>query len=133
MSPMDPGAALGEYRERWTSMSAYEKCLYYWAEVNGFGLNQQKQLGIPWLQLRFEDLFGGQGLDNLLDFLGLPRRPAIFEARTRTVDRFRYLSFDGDTSLSLALHPKIDAIAKELGYNLSTPINTRERQRYFGR
>jgi hypothetical protein len=31
------------YRELWRTLAPYEKALYYWAEVNAFGLRLQRE------------------------------------------------------------------------------------------
>jgi len=117
--PFDGGVAMPEYRERWAAMSRFEKCLYFWAEINLLGLRLEQQLGVPWLRLRSEDLFGGDGLDRLLDFLGLPRREAIYAARRQPHDNHAQgtrVRLEADLG-SIGDHPRIVALARTLGYD----------------
>jgi len=117
LRPSDAGVSLRSYRDRWADMTRLEKCLYFWAEVNLLGLRLERQLGVPFLRLKSEDLFHADGLDRLLDFFGLPRRDAIYAARSIAVDRWRhYTSAEIDPS-SIAKHPEIMAVAKQLGYD----------------
>lgn len=119
LTPTDPGVAMPEYCERWPTMSRFEKCLYFWAEISLLGLRLERQLGIPWLRVRSEDMFRGRALKDMLDFLGLPGRDGIDEARRRRIDQFSQ-----GTSINLRSelgkirdHPRIAAVARELGYD----------------
>jgi SEC-C motif len=117
--PCDAGAAMPEYRERWATMSRFEKCLYFWAEINLLGLRLERELGVPWLRLRSENLFGGDGLGRLLAFLELPRREPAYAARARPYDGYAQgtrvkLEVELET---LADHPRIVALARTLGYD----------------
>ena len=119
LSPFDDGVAFPEYRERWASLHPYEKCLYYWAEVNAFGLRLERETSSPWLRLTFEQLFFGDlETPSLPGFLGLPERPGLLEQRTEVVDKYRFLPSLGVPDLDLrASHPAIAGIAGELGYD----------------
>jgi len=117
--PSDMGVAMPEYQARWAAMSRFEKCLYFWAEINLLGLRLERQLGVPWLRLRSEDLFGGDGLDRLLGFLGLPRRAAIYEARQHPLDNHAQgtcARLDSDLD-SVGDHPRIVDLARTFGYD----------------
>lgn len=117
--PCDAGVAMPEYQTRWATMSRFEKCLYFWAEINLLGLRLERQLGVPWLRLRSEDLFCGDGLDRLLAFLDLPRREAILAARSRPQDSYAQgtrVKLESDLE-SIGSHPRIVALARTLGYD----------------
>lgn len=119
LMPTDPGVALPEYRDRWPALSRFEKCLYFWAEINLLGLRLEAQLGVPWLRIRSEDMFRGQALDELLDFAGLPRGRLSNASRREYVDRY---SQGTNAKLRAAFgaireHPRIMATARELGYD----------------
>src|ERR1700677_2734126 len=38
ITPFMPGVSFPEYRDRWPAMTPFERCLYYWMEVNTFGV-----------------------------------------------------------------------------------------------
>jgi hypothetical protein len=118
-TPWDAGVAMPEYRERWAAMSRFEKCLYFWAEINLLALRLGWQLGPPWLRLRSEDLFGGDGLGRLLEFLGLPRREAISAARQQPYDAYAQgtrVRLEAELK-TIADHPRVVALARTLGYD----------------
>ena len=85
LTPFDEGVRFKEYQDVWGDLSPFEKCLYFWAEVNAFGIEQQTEIDEPWLSLRFEDLFSADrsGLKSLIEFLDLPERGAVFDARPK--------------------------------------------------
>ena len=130
LTPFDAGTSLGEYRERWGELDPFDKCLYFWAEIHALALRLERDLGVPWLRLKFEDLFGGDGLDRLLDFLGLPRRPAIYEARGRRFDRFRFKTDLTWRAEAVRRHPRIVSIARDLGYAAPSEDTEAIRERY---
>src|SRR5262249_56593717 len=88
LSPFDEGVGFSAYRERWSALTPYEKALFYWAEVNAFGLRLERRAGVPWLRVRFEDLLCGDALPRLLHFAGVATRPATCEG---AVDEYRYV------------------------------------------
>lgn len=50
-------------------MNPFEKALFFWSEVNTLGLQLEQATNAPWLRIRFEDLFHGTALPDLMDFL----------------------------------------------------------------
>lgn len=131
LSPFDQGTSFAEYQDRWEDLSPFEKCLYYWGEVNSFALCLQEKLNVPWLRLRFEDLFAREGLAILLDFLELPHREAIFEQRNITIDRFRYISGVWDDWRIIEQHPRVLALADQFGYDFEEIAEAELRCRYL--
>lgn len=140
LAPTDAGAAFPEYAARWNDLSPFEKCLYWWAEVNQFGLAQQQRLhpsttlriGLPWLRLDYTDLFGGDGLNRLLRFLELPEQAQAQQARAERVDRHRFFTLEQPAAAQTAGHPRIAGVAAALGYRLDAPSAWDGAGRYFG-
>ncbi len=119
LTPGDAGVAMPDYAARWPAMSRFEKCLYFWGEINRLGLTWERELDVPWLRVRSEDLFGGDGLDRVLDFLGMPRREPIYAARRERTDAYvmgTLVKLDAE-SRSIRDHPRILEIAREVGYD----------------
>lgn len=112
-------------------MTPFEKCLYYWAEVNAFALRLEKTFQGPWLRLTAEELFGGEGLVRMLGFLGLGVRDPIVAARAQIVDVHRFMigSAIPDPAV-LDAHPVITRTARCLGYESATIDLNMLRQRY---
>lgn len=131
LSPFDEGVRFHDYQEQWDRLHPYEKCLYYWGEVNQFALDQEKSLDVPWFRLYYEDLFHGKGLESLLQFLELPSRETVFNQIDQTVDRFRYLSPVWQDWRMIKNHPQIMGVAHELGYQLEEIEEAILRQRYL--
>jgi hypothetical protein len=116
ISPFDKGVSFAGYRERWSAMLPFEKCLFYWAEVNAFALRLEERFAGPWLQLRYEDLFHADGAAKLLAFLGQPASAGFLTARTEREDRLHFLSESSCDPRLLDRHPEMVALAHRLGY-----------------
>jgi hypothetical protein len=118
LTPLDPGVSFPEYGGMWAGLAPVEKCLFYWAEVNAFGLRIEDAGTIPWLRLRYEELFAPEvgGLTGLFRFLGLPEGDAGRIDRGRTVDEHRFLLPEWPEPERILRHPKVIAVANRLGY-----------------
>ncbi|MGA8808001.1 MAG: hypothetical protein WB973_08990 [Thermoanaerobaculia bacterium] len=126
LSPFDDGSFFVSFREKWTTLTAYEKSLYYWAEVNAFAIRLRETADVPWMQLRIEDLFAGQRIDELLDFAGLQ----AVAPQMKPVDKFHFLADPCDPRL-IERHPEVMEVARACGYD---PIDYDEhalRNRYL--
>ena len=115
LSPFDAGAAFPEYQEGWGHLSPFEKCLYYWAEVNAFALRQEPSLSVPWLRTTYEGLFEGGDLARLHAFLRIPR-PSMDAGSSPRVDAYRFLVPSAPDLASAAGHPRVWEVAAALGY-----------------
>lgn len=132
LSPFDPGMRFQEYRDMWDRLVPFEKCLYYWIEVNAFAMDWENSLGVPWLRLRFEDLFQGNGLARLLAFLDLPLNEAVAGRRSRVIDEHRFLSPGWQDWQTIHQHPRAVAVAEALGYDLQAVNADQLARRYLG-
>lgn len=130
LTPFDDGIRFPEYRARWDTLVPFEKCLYYWCEVNAFALALQSRLDAPWLRLRHEDLFRGDGLDQLLGFLQLPPRESILHRRGAVIDDNRSVLADREDWRIIREHPRVVAIAQQLGYDVAAVDETALERRY---
>jgi hypothetical protein len=125
----DEGLRFAHYRERWSTMTPFEKALFYWAEVHALGLELESRTSAPWLRVHSEALFAGNGLDVLHRFLGLdPNRCAY--AADSPVDRFRYVVDSGDPR-QIERHPEFIELARTLGYDAMDFDVEKLSQRYF--
>lgn len=128
LSPFDEGTHFTDYRDRWDSLTPYEKCLYYWAEVNAFGLRLQERTATPWLLLRFEDLADGQ-VQRLFDFAGTTANAnAVRGAR----DKFHYLASVWSDPGLIEQHPVVMDLARRIGYDPLAFDTVKLRKRYCG-
>lgn len=131
LSPFDAGVRFPEYRQRWQALAPFEKCLYYWLEVNALGLAMEAKGGLPWLRLRFEDLFAADGLVQVLGFLGLSQAPRLDALRGERIDRHRSVLAAPERVTALAEHPEIAALAEALGYAMDCMDEPALLQRYL--
>lgn len=116
ISPLDVGCQFTEYREKWPGLLPFEKCLVYWAEVNAFALQMERNFSGRWLRLHYEELFSALAATRLLEFLGLPAEQGFLDARAIREDQFRSLPESTCEPSLLQGHPQILALAKTLGY-----------------
>jgi hypothetical protein len=133
LSPFDPGVQFTQYRELWPALSPFEKALYYWMEVNAFGLDQREALGVPWCTIRYEDLFHGAGLEQLLAFLELPAKDSLMASLDKSVDNYRYLTSVAPELRLVARHPEVVATAARFGYDALSFEDRSLQRRYTGR
>jgi hypothetical protein len=131
LSPFDAGVRFPEYRERWQVLTPFEKCLYYWLEVNAFALTLEAEGGLPWLRLRFEDLFAGDGLEPLLGFLALPQDRRLDALRGERIDRHQSVLAVPEGIATLVGHPEVVALAQALGYGMDGLDESALQQRYL--
>jgi hypothetical protein len=132
LTPFDKGVNFPEYQDVWEDLSPFEKCLYLWAEINTFSLEQQKRLDAPWLTICFEDLFSPkyQYLENLLNFLKLPVRTAAIKALGVNKDSYRFRKDTTFDSQIIEKHPIILNVAESLGYKEMDVTEQALRRRY---
>jgi hypothetical protein len=129
VSPFDPGTEFTEYRERWSSMSPYEKSLYYWLEVNAFCCRLQAAGKIPWLRLSFDAMFDSATQRSLLAFAGSAR--GSIEGRVPgLVDELRHLTELRVEPEEIERHPAVLRLAAEFGFDGARFDAARLRRRY---
>lgn len=93
LGPRDPNVCQPEYAATWDQLSPYEKCLFWWTEVNLFGLELPGRFpGIPFLRVTSERLLAGERaeLERLLAFMELPWDERWREHARRTADRWHH-------------------------------------------
>jgi hypothetical protein len=129
LSPFDEGVHFTSYRERWESLTPYEKALFYWLEINAFGLRLEAHASVPWLRIRFEDLARGDALVRLLDFAGAEVRDV---PRPGMVDQFRYITDAWADPRLIEQHPDVMEVARVLGYDPLAFDAAKLRRRYCG-
>lgn len=117
--PTDPGARLQGYEDRWETMTAYEKGLFYWGEVHLCGQEVRKALpAVPFLQTTLEQLLSdGAAQKQLADFLGVPYRSMWSSAPAKRVD-FHRRKIRALNRAQIAGHPQIMVLAANLGYDI---------------
>lgn len=135
LGPGDPRVFMPAYAARWEGLSPYERCLYWWAEVNRFGLEfSERYAAIPLLRVRSEALLGGEreALRSLVAFLGLPWDERWAAATRRRVDRWHHHTDRPFDPLAICRHPSFVTIAETLGYDMQGIDHEQLRARYCG-
>jgi hypothetical protein len=116
-TPFDPGSRFHEYRDRWDALSELERELYRWLEINACAVAYEKEARSPWLRVKYEELFTGNGLRNLISFLQLPFRSMLLKQIPLSVDKFSDARTPGDDSVDLTRHPAVLRLMAELEYD----------------
>ncbi len=93
LTPTTPGVTQPELAEdHWRRMTEFEKCLFWWTEINAFALRLRNQHPSDhWLDLKFESVFNTNDADRLADlarFLEIPVREAFLQSRSKPTDNF---------------------------------------------
>lgn len=129
LSPFDAGVRFVEYRERWDSLTPYEKALYYWLEVNALGLRLEENAGVSWLRIRLEDLVRGRGIEKLFAFSGIESAATEGEGASE-VDAFHFVTAFWSDPRLIERHPEVLATARALGYDPLAFDEAKLRDRY---
>ncbi len=130
-----PASFQEEYTARWPQMNAYEKCIYFWTEVNLYALELKKRFtDVPFYSMKSEDLLQGppESLQALTAFLGLPYREKLAEGRSSRVDQYNFQTDREIDWRQFFNHPRAVELAKELGYDLEQHSAAELDQRYRG-
>ncbi len=137
ITPEVPGVVQKELATSWKSMSMYEKCLFWWTEINLYGRELMAEMPeVPYHLVRYEDLFApGEptALEALVRFMGLPFTDTLRASRSKTVDGFKQKREPADWE-RVFRYSKTVRLASELGYDLeaarSSDIEEELAERY---
>ena len=116
LSPFDGGVQFPEYRDRWASMSPFEKALYYWLEVNAFAQRVQPTGGSGWLTLSFEEMFREDSRRRVLSFLD-PSSTGREPLDPGYVDELHSVSEHEVDPGEIERHPAVMRLAAEFGFD----------------
>jgi hypothetical protein len=133
ISPFDQGVVHKELARDWAGMRPYEKCLFWWTEINLYALELKERLrGVEFLFVRYEDLFGAdaQTLEGLTRFMGLAYKPRLSELRSQHVDRYAWRSPHVDWTLVFKYAQTVD-LAGRFGYDFARLSAPQFEARYF--
>lgn len=134
MTPMDTekgGINIGQ--QQWDAMLEFEKCLYFWTEINYYAHNLKvKYCDNSWFSIKYEDLVSKEkkGLEKLVAFLNLPYRPELTEAIDNPFDCYSWKSPDRFHREEIEKYPHSLDLMYKLGYNLDMIKNADLQLRY---
>lgn len=121
--PQAQGALMPEYAGDWPRLSPFEKCLYYWAEVNLQAELYKRQFSPNhWLTIPYDDLFCESSLRQISAFLDVPFE--FHSSALGRVDRFQGMPQSPVCPAQIHRHPKIKVIAARLGYEISEQVTS---------
>jgi hypothetical protein len=135
LGPKDRGVFHPEYSKRWTKLSAYEKCLYFWTELNLYGLEFPRRFpSIPFLRLKSENLLAGDrpAIERLLGFLDLPWTDGWLEHVGNSVDRWHFHTDWEVEPAQVFAHQATLEVAAEFAYDFDRLDMDALRARYTG-
>jgi len=133
ISPFDRGVVQKELADVWAKMGMYEKCLFWWTEINLYALElKERRPDIEFSLVRYEDLFGPetQTLEDLIRFMNLAYDPSIQESRLKNVDRYHWKSPPADWEL-IFKYAQTVALAEQFGYDFNDLSPSQIATRYF--
>lgn len=116
----------------WREMDEFCKCLFWWTEINHFALELRRTFAdIPWLSLKFEDVFSGRGheaLNRLVDFIGLPPRGEFLDAVADVVDHCALKKDERIDVMQLAKFDETLRVMDALGYEQVTGFSCKTKK-----
>lgn len=121
LGPADRNVFQPQYTRTWQSLSPYEKCLFWWTEVNMYGLEFPGRIDwIPFLRIPAEKMLAGDRdtLERLVAFAGLPWREEWLERAGWTGRWPQHTDLDVNP-LEVHRHPGTVDVARQLGYDLA--------------
>jgi hypothetical protein len=133
ISPFDPGVVHKVLAGDWAQMGAYEKCLFWWTEINLYALELKERLSnVKFTVVRYEDLFdpGAQTLKDLIRFMGFPYDSSLSAFRLKNVDQFQWKAPPADWKL-IFRYPQTLALAEQFGYDFDGLSEPNIEARYF--
>jgi sulfotransferase family protein len=133
ISPSDRGVVQKGLADVWAEMGMYEKCLFWWTEINLYALElKERRPDIEFRLVRYEDLFGPdtQALEDLTRFMSLAYDPSIQESRLENVDRYHWKTPPVDWEL-IFKYERTVALAEQLGYDFNDLSPPHIATRYF--
>jgi hypothetical protein len=133
VDPYTPGVRLTDFATRWLSMNEYERCLFWWAELNLYAEDvNERYPDVPFLRVRYEDFFAPESmaLDSLIAFLGFPNRPEFALARGERFDDYRFLSTEEFDWRRIEQFPLVLERLHKYGYTLTSVADAQLRRRY---
>jgi hypothetical protein len=135
LGPKDRNVFHPEYANRWDELSPYEKCLFFWTELNLYGLEFPKRLpNVPFLRLKSEDLLAGdrESVEQMLRFLDLPWSDGWLEHAGHSVDKWHFHTDEEVDPGRVLRHPATVQVADEFGYDLTQFNEDALQARYSG-
>jgi hypothetical protein len=124
ITPDHPRALYPQFRDRWSGMTPYEKCLYLWLEVNGFAREvRERYPALPFLEVKSSDLFRSkETLARVAFFTGFSESEDVVIEPSEDRNERNVFSRERrpirDEWRSYRKHPEVVAMGESLGYRM---------------
>lgn len=131
--PSDAGVLQPELKEGWKSLSEFEKCLFWWTEINFWAVRVHEEFPkVPWLSLKYEEFFSpkADGVNALMEFLNFPTSEMFLKARLQPVDRYRVRTYKPILPEIANKHSQAIFLASSIGYDLGAYDKKHLKSRY---
>lgn len=135
LDPFCPGVFQHDYRDRWESLTPYERCLFWWTEVHLYAEEiRDRFTSIPFVTLKSEDMLSGEepALGALFELLRIPYLDEVAQRSRQPVDRWNHrtqIEFDWRKVFQ---HERTLALASRLGYMIDDVDEAALERRYKG-
>ncbi len=120
--------------EPWNRLSEFEKCLFWWTELNHYAIRLQESFpAVPWLSLRFEDIFSDDGtseLQKLVRYLDFPEKDGFVHSLQQKTDRFSSKTVKQLNVDAIANYPAAVQMMNRLGYDATESVSQEIATRY---
>jgi len=121
ITPFHPKALFPQFKQRWNEMTAFEKCLYLWLEVNGSALELRDIFpSLPLLEVRSSQMFEQEAVvQDISQFTGFNTLNQPIEASKEKNERDLF-SLERNPVREewrqFKKHPELVEFAERLGY-----------------
>lgn len=121
VDPWSPGVHHAEYQASWATMTAYERSLFWWTEIQLYAEElRERYPEVPTTLVRAEDMFAadGSGLETIVGAVGLPWRETLRAAPAQRYDRWRFTVDDDIDWRAIEKYPATLELMEKYGYSL---------------
>lgn len=135
ISPFDDNSSIKYYKDKWNSMTPFEKCMYWWYNIALEGLEFSEYFpAVPFLIIKSEDIFNNKKeLEKIIEFVGQNTNllPDVINVGQNLLIARTYESFPlNDSWQSYKKHPKIIELAIQLGHEFNDQVISNKMSKY---
>lgn len=121
--PQDKNVFLDYYKNSWSQINDFEKCLFYWSEIQMYYFEiKQRMYNVPMMSLRYEDILEEpeKRYREIVDFIDLPWRREVASRLNEEVDEYKNKIDEPVQIEKVYNHPQTVALALRFGYSVDT-------------
>jgi hypothetical protein len=123
LRPTDPNVFQSHYAQEWHQLNAYERCLFWWTEVQMFGLEfPTRNPEIPFVRVQSEKLLAGDRAEQsrMLELMELDWDERWVARAGHLIDRWHHQTDRAFDPEWISRHEQTLRTARQLGYE---PLN----------